>query len=164
VKTPLRVLPVEDNEDDWLLLRRTLDKGGFEVHSVRVQTAHDMREAMRQEWDLVISDFHMPTFDALQALAVLKELGRDLPFIIASGTIGEEAAVAALKAGAHDFVLKDQLARFLPAVNRELRDAELRRERRQMAVALSESESRYRRIAETAQEGIWMLDSAGCTT
>jgi PAS domain S-box-containing protein len=124
-----------------------------------------MREALAKEtWDVVLSDYSMPRFSAPGALEVLKESGVDLPFIIVSGTIGEETAVAALKAGAHDFLLKSQLARFVPALDRELREAAGRRERRKAVEALRESELKYRRIVETAHEGIWMIDASSRTT
>ena len=105
---PLRVLIVEDSEDDTELLLRELHRGGYQVESRRVETAQTMRTALDWEhWDLVLSDYSMPAFNAVSALAVLKESGLDLPFIIVSGTIGEETAVEALKAGAHYFLLKN---------------------------------------------------------
>lgn len=130
---PLRVLLVEDSEDDAQLILRELRRGGFEADFERVETADAMRTALKvREWDLVISDYHMPQFSAPAALELLKAGGTDIPFIIVSGTIGEETAVAALKAGAHDFLIKSKLARLLPAIERELREAESRRERRQL--------------------------------
>src|SRR5258705_6819606 len=96
----------------------------------RVEDAAAMRTSLEtKSWDVILSDWSLPTFDALGALAVMKECAPDLPFIIVSGTIGEEAAVEAMRAGAHDYVLKDKLARLAPAVERELREAEVRREK-----------------------------------
>ncbi|HTF90907.1 MAG TPA: response regulator [Planctomycetota bacterium] len=163
--TRLKVLVVEDSEDDAVLLLRELEAGGYDVIHRRVQTRGDMREALESDqWDLVMSDFCMPQFSALDALEVLRENGADIPFIIASGTIGEDTAVEALKAGAHDFMAKNRLARLLPAVARELREASRRRKQRQVELALQRAESKYRRIVETAREGIWELDSDGRTT
>jgi two-component system cell cycle sensor histidine kinase/response regulator CckA len=138
---PLRVLIVEDSEDDMELVLRELRRGGYAPDSERVETAEAMREALeRREWDVVLSDFRLPSFSAPAALAVLQEHGLDLPFLIVSGTVGEETAVAALKAGAHDFVTKGKLARLIPAIERELREAGTRAERRRAEEALRESQ------------------------
>lgn len=113
----LRVIIVEDSEDDLLLLLRALKKGGFEPVYTRVETEDGLRKALEDErWQLVISDHAMPRFSAPEALDIVKECGRDLPFIIVSGTIGEDIAVAAMKAGAHDYILKGNLSRLAPAV------------------------------------------------
>ena len=137
---PLRVLVVEDNPDDCDLLLRELERGGYEVAHRRVETGAAMRDALAGgTWDLVISDFALPTFSAMAALAVLGDSGLDLPFIIVSGTISEDIAVEALKAGAHDFLLKDRMPRLLPAIDRELRDAKRR-------VALRAAEDERRRV------------------
>lgn len=128
---PLRALIVEDSEDDTLLLVKQLRQGGFVPEHLRVETADEMRKHLGQgTWDIVFSDFSMPHFSAFSALELLHASGLDLPFIIVSGTIGEDRAVAAMKAGAHDYILKDNTKRLLPAVERELREAEVRRERR----------------------------------
>jgi PAS domain S-box-containing protein len=131
VNKPLRLLVVEDSEDDAALLLRELARRGWDVDHERVETADAMREALaRRPWDLIISDFSMPTFSAMAALAVLRETALDLPFIVASGTIGEESAVEALKAGAGDFLVKGKFSRLGPAIERELREAAARRELR----------------------------------
>ena len=130
--TNLRILFVEDSEDDAELIWREVQRGGYNVEFERVETSAAMKSALAEEqWDLIICDYSMPRFSAQHALDVLKESGLDLPFIIASGTIEEQTAVEALKAGAHDFLLKDKLARLVPAIQRELREAGLRREKLQ---------------------------------
>jgi PAS domain S-box-containing protein len=122
---------VEDSEDDAKLLLRQLTSAGYDVMHRRVDTPDAMREAFEQQiWDLVLSDYSMPQFSGTAALNLAQERGLDVPFIFVSGTIGEDVAVAAMKAGASDYVLKDKLKRLVPAIERELREAEVRRERR----------------------------------
>ena len=126
----LRILLVEDSEDDALLLLRALARDGYQPTCARVDTAAAMRAALAEgEWDVVLSDYHMPRFSAEAALAILRESGRDLPFIILSGVVRAEDVVTLLKSGAHDFLNKDSLARLVPAIERELREAETRRQR-----------------------------------
>ena len=133
MSTPLRVLVVEDSEDDAILLMREVKRGGYDTTYTRVDTPEDMSAALDgQEWDIVLSDYSMPHFSMPAALALLKEKGFDLPFIIVSGAIGEEAAVSAMRAGAHDYVIKGNMARLIPVIERELREAEMRRERKEM--------------------------------
>src|SRR5512137_2969958 len=118
---PLRLLLVEDNEDDAYFLLRELQRCGYAVTCERVDTAPAMRAALAQrQWDVVVADYVMPHFSGLAALDELQASGQDLPFIIASGTIGEDIAVAAMKAGAHDYLMKGKLARLAPAIEREL--------------------------------------------
>ncbi len=129
---PLRVLIVEDSEDDAVLLSRELRRGGYELTYERVDTAAAMIAALKnQTWDIVFSDHSMPHFSGTEALAILRERGLDLPFIFVSGTIGEDNAVAAMKVGAHDYIMKGNLKRLVPAVDRELREAKVRQERTQ---------------------------------
>jgi DNA-binding NtrC family response regulator len=131
VKKPLQVLFVEDSENDAALLQLELEREGYETNCRRVETAHEMAKALdEQRWDVVIADYVMPKFSGLDALALVKSKGLDLPFIIVSGHITEDTAVAAMKAGAHDYVMKDKPQRLAPAVQRELREAEVRRQRR----------------------------------
>src|SRR4030042_3495004 len=126
----LRVLIVEDSEDDAILLIRELRKVGYDVLYERVETRESMKAALEQkQWDLIISDYILPNFSGLAALNVLKEKEIDLPFIIVSGNIGEDIAVSAMKAGAHDYLIKGKLKRLIPAVERELSEAEIRRKR-----------------------------------
>ena len=129
--TPLRVLIIEDSDEDTQLLLRELRRGGYDVESERVETEKAMRAMLSEkEWDLILSDYALPKFSAPGALEVLKASGQDLPFIIISGTIGEENAVTALKAGANDFLVKGRFARLGPAIERELREAEIHRDRK----------------------------------
>ncbi len=129
---PLRALIVEDSEDDTELLLRELRRGDYDPVLARIETPEAMQsELTARQWDIVFSDFTMPHFNAFDALALLRSTGLDLPFIIVSGTIGEDRAVMAMKAGAHDYILKGNLKRLVPAVERELREARMRQERRQ---------------------------------
>lgn len=127
----LRMLIVEDSEDDALLLARALRRAGYDVSFERVETAGTMTEALaRQTWNLIIADHSMPHFSGTEALELLKKSGLDIPFIFVSGTIGEDTAVAAMKAGAQDYIMKGYLTRLIPAIERELREAEVRIQRR----------------------------------
>src|SRR5215207_414052 len=182
--TNLRILLIEDSEDDAHLVLREIQRGGYEVEFERVETAEAMQAALtRQAWDLIICDFSLPRFSAPKALELLQKSGVDLPFIIASGTIGEESAVNALKAGAHDFIIKGNFARLLPAIQREMKDAEIRRERRERereleAIALISSRLRTARtfdemlsrlldqtltLVEAEAGSIWLYDPASDT-
>ena len=135
----LRVLLVEDSPPDAELLVATLEEAGYDAIAECVQTAEEMRDALRHEgWEVIVSDYSLPTFSAPEALAIAQELRPDLPFIIVSGTVGEDAAVNALKAGASDFLIKGRLARLGPAIERELRDAAIRDERRREREALED--------------------------
>ena len=128
---PLNILIIEDSEDDAVLLLRELKLVGYEPLHKRVETAEDMYAAIAEgQWDIIISDFIMPQFSGPAALDLLKKSGLDIPFIIVSGKIGEDIAVEAMKAGAHDYILKGNLARLVPAVRRELREAETRTSKR----------------------------------
>lgn len=159
---PLRVLIVEDSEDDAELLVYELESGGYDLIYERVDTPAAMNAALdKQQWDIVVADYTLPSFSAPAALNLLKERGIDLPFIIVSGTIGEEIAVAAMKAGAHDYLMKGKLARLAPAVERELRDAVERRKRREAEQAVRHNEERFRALIENALDIITVLGADG---
>jgi PAS domain S-box-containing protein len=156
---PLRVLLIEDSEMDAQLLIRELRRGGYEVTFERVDTAAAVTAALAGSgWDIVIADFTMPNFSAPAALELLQKSGIDLPFIIVSGSIGEDIAVAAMKAGAHDYMMKGELKRLIPSIERELREAEVRRKRKRAEEQLRQSEERFRQMAENITEVFWMTD------
>src|SRR5437868_8093873 len=152
---PLRVLMVEDSEDDALLVLRELRAAGYDLTHERVDTAAALEAALdRHPWDLVIGDYGMPQFSGTAALAMLRERGLDVPYICVSGTITEELAVAAMKAGAHDYVTKGQLKRLLPAIERELREAKAR-------ATLRATEASYETLVEHAPVGIYRSSPEG---
>jgi len=156
--TPLRVLFVEDSEDDALLAARQLQQAGYAPIWRRVETPEDLRAALEEgNWDVILCDFRMPRFDAFRALRIVQERNVDAPFIIVSGTVGEDVAVEAMKAGAHDYVLKGNLTRLPAAVARELREAEVRRARRK-------AEEQLRKLSRAVEQGpgvVVILDPEG---
>ncbi len=159
---PIRVLIVDDSEDDGLLLVRNLKNGGFNPSYEQVDTAEAMSKALdEQTWDLILCDNSMPTFDAASALDLYKDKRLDLPFIIVSGTIADETAVAAMKAGAHDYIMKGNLARLSSAVDRELREAKNRQERRITEIQLRKSEEKYRTLFEDSSDAIYLNNQDG---
>ena len=133
----LRLLLIEDSEDDAALVVRTLTRGGYDVTFELVDTAHGLKQALdTRSWDLAIADYTMPHFSGTAALGLVRANDADLPFIFVSGTIGEDAAVMAMKTGAHDYIMKGHLKRLVPAVDRELREAGVRRDRRHAELRL----------------------------
>lgn len=162
---PLRALLVEDNEDDAALVALALGKYSSGASVVRVDDEASLRRSLATDsFDIVLSDWNLPRFDALKALDIVREAPEEIPFVIVSGAIGEDAAVAAMRAGARDYVLKDRLGKLLPVVEREVREHHLRRARVNAERALERSEERYRRIVETTTQGVWLLDGDRKTT
>ncbi|MGL6073986.1 MAG: response regulator [Fimbriiglobus sp.] len=171
MSNPLRILLIEDNPDDELLLRRELRKGGLTVDAERVETVEELRTALRQDsWDLVISDYCLPTCNGIDTLAVVRRMQPQLPFILISGTVGEEVAVESIKAGANDYLLKQNLIRLVPAVNRAIRESEDNRRRASAERELFENQARLDLIYNTVSdflvfitrtaEGRWVYTSA----
>lgn len=159
MSTPLRILIVEDSEDDIFLLLHELRKGGYAPEYVSVCTADSMRAALAErQWDVITADYNMPGFTALAALKLLQESGLDLPFIVVSGKIGEDQAVAAMKAGAHDYVMKQNLSRLVPAIEREIRDADERRRRREAEVALNRQFAQFKTIFDAMNAVVYVAD------
>jgi PAS domain S-box-containing protein len=155
----LRILLIEDSEEDAYLLLRELRRLGYEVESERVETVETLSAALAgSTWDLVICDYSLPHLNAPSALDILKASELDLPFIIVSGTIGEESAINALKSGAHDFIIKGKYARLGPAIERELREAGVRRDRKQAEEALKEKERLLSEAQRIGHIGSWSCD------
>ena len=160
VPATLRVLLIEDSEDDALLLLQELRRGEWKVTHERVDTEAKMKEALTTgAWDVVIADYSLPQFSGLAALTLLQAEGLDIPFILVSGAVGEEIAVQAMKAGANDFLSKGNLKRLAPAIQREMREAEERRTACRTERLLEISEIRYRRLFESSHDGIILLDA-----
>ena len=158
----LRALIVEDSEFDALILVSHLRKGGWRVESLRVADAdHFVGELKEGNWDIVLCDHFMPGFSAPEALRLYKKSGRDMPFIIVSGGIEEGVAIEAMKSGAHDFMIKGAPGRLVPAIQRELREALIRSEKRAAEDSLRESELRYRSVWENSTDAVLLIDILG---
>ena len=174
--TPLRLLFIEDADDDVVLLARQLRQGGYDVTYERVETADGLRSALhRGGWDVIISDYTMPRFSGLEALAITVQLAPDVPFLLISGTVGEEVAVESIKAGAADYLMKQNLIRFVPAVTRALRDSAERRAMRRAEAVLREQRSLLGMIYDNTSEALilhtwdptrarWFITSANRAT
>ena len=160
MKTALRILHLEDDPKDAELIRAALEAAGFAPEIVVVQTKADYLAQLKHGWDLVLADYKLPQFDGLQALALFKDRGLDSPFILISGTIGEEAAVAAMKAGASDYVLKSRIAQLGPAVERGLRETLERRARMRAEAALRKSEEHLAALIDSVDGIVWEADAA----
>ena len=168
----LRVLMVEDSEDDVLLIIRELKRGGYNPVYEWVETATAMKNALQEkQWNIILCDYKLPKFNAPSAIAVLKETNIDIPLLIVSGSIGEETAVECMRLGAQDYIMKDNLSRLCPAIERELKEAESRvqgkraESQREAALeALHQSEEKYRTILNSIQEGYFEFDLAGKIT
>ncbi|MCM2308609.1 MAG: EAL domain-containing protein [Sulfuritalea sp.] len=155
---PLKLLLVEDSDADATLTIRMLKRGGFDVQHERVDSAAAMTAALeRQQWDAVISDFSMPGFTGLDALRIFQAASLDIPFILISGTIGEETAVQAMNAGAGDYVMKENLERLVPALERELKETRIRAAHRRAQEALTDSETRFRQMAESIRDVFFLV-------
>ena len=152
-KAPLRVLIIEDSEMDALLLEEQLKAGGYVLESRRVDNAEDLANALETHtWDIIFSDHNMPRFSSTEALEIVRSSALDVPFLIVSGAIGEEAAVAAMRAGAQDYLMKGNMVRLVAAVDRELKDAEERQRRRAAECTLLAQKEEFRLAREVQQQ------------
>lgn len=160
--TKINLLLAEDNDTDALLLIRQLRKEGFEVTHVQVKTRREMEEALeRGGWDIVISDFSMPGFGGSDALELFKSRNLDIPFILVSGTVGEDIAVSIMKGGANDYLMKTHLNRLGPAVKRELEETQMKREKRRVESMLKQNEKRFERLIQDLVDVVWLADVDG---
>ena len=165
----LRVLVIEDSEDDVLLVIRELKKAGYDPVYKRIETAGDMKKSLQEkQWDIILCDYNLPQFSAPSAINLLKEENADIPLIVISGTIGEEKAVECMRLGAHDYIMKGSYSRLCPAIDRELEEAKIRREKKQAEAQKKEaleklrySEERYRKINNCIPDLIWSMDLSG---
>lgn len=159
---PIRVLIIEDSEDDALLILRELKKGGYVPEYRIVDTLDALRKALDEDvWDVILSDYQLPAFDGRAALRVVQEKKLDVPFVVISGVLVEDNAVEILKSGANDYVKKGNWARLIPAVGRELREAQSRRERKSAQEEQAKAQEQYRVLFESAVEGIFQSSPAG---
>lgn len=155
---PLRVLLIEDSEIDASLILRHLEKAGYSVEMTRVETEPELVESLKSVWDIIIADFQLPQFSAIGALEILQESGKDIPFIVVSGAVGEETAVALMKSGARDYVMKDNLSKLPPVIERELLEANIRQSQKMSHEALLESERNLKNSQQVAHIGHWVND------
>jgi PAS domain S-box-containing protein len=176
MKATLRALVVEDSPTDYTLLLRELGRDGRQVHSTRVEDKAAITAALSQEeWDVVISDWSLPSFSALETIQCLARSGKDIPLIILSGTVGDDVAVEAMRAGAQDFMSKDNVARLLPAIDREVKQAQARAMSKRAADSLKEQDGRFqeelraaslyaRSLLEASPDPFVTIDPAGKIT
>src|SRR6185503_1116008 len=158
----LRVLNVEDRENDAELVNRHLSHAGYKLIARRVETPSALKSALlSQQWDVILCDYTLPRLDALSALEILRESGIDIPFVVISGTVGELAGVAAMRAGAHDYFLKSNLVRLAATIERELEEADNRRRRKQAEEALKASEKELRALFTAMSDIVFELDANG---
>jgi len=158
----VRILLVEDSEDDAILLERQLKKGNMEIEMKRISTSDEMKQSLHDStWDAIICDYMMPEFTVNDALSLIHNEGFDLPFIIVSGTISDEIAVEMMKAGAHDYLTKNNLSRLVPALEREIVEAGNRHKRRVAEEAFRESERKHRMLIESLNDTVIVFDADG---
>ncbi|HPA17689.1 MAG TPA: response regulator [Verrucomicrobiae bacterium] len=157
----LRILMVDDSPSDVGLIARHIERAGYDVRYERADRAETLKSALaRQTWDVVLCDYTMPGFSGADAMDIVRSCGHDMPLIFVSGTMGEDVAVEAMKAGAHDYVVKGNLKRLVPAIERELGEAQVRRQKRQAEQAMHESEHKYRQLFECLSDAAFLFDVA----
>jgi len=159
-KKKIKILIVEDSEDDAILLIRWIKKDGLDPVYKRIDSLKAMKAALnKEEWNIILSDYSLSKFNALDALNLLRKNNNEIPFIIVSGTVGEDIAVKTMRKGANDYLMKDNLVRLVPSIKRELQETEIKRERREAMGGLVESEKRFKELAELLPAVIVETDS-----
>lgn len=157
----LRVLMIEDSPDDVLLTLHAIKQGGYTVYSERVDTEEHLIQALGNSWDLILCDYSMPSLGGLKALEMVREHNEEVPFIIVSGTIGEEKAVRAIKSGANDYVNKLHLVLLLPAIERIFQEHRIKKENQATKLALEETKERFFHAFHHAGTGVALVDLDG---
>mgnify|MGYP001477478781 CR=1 FL=1 len=161
----LRVLTIDDSEDDVSLIIRELKKGGYNPHYERVDTASAMKKTLQENtWDIILCDYTMPHLDGPSAITLLKKTNIDIPIIIVSGNIGEETAIECMHRGAQDYIMKSNLSRLCPAISREIEEAKNRKNKKQVEEKLREEEQRFRALADQSSDIIVVVNREGIIT
>lgn len=158
IRKKIKALIIEDNPDDLSLMLRMLNKGSFELEYSRVENATELETALKKEWDIIISDYSLPGFTGYDALLICKEKEIDTPFIMVSGTVGEDIAVEMMKCGAKDYIMKNKMARLLPAIEREIEEAKIRREKFKVEKDIKNSQMLLQRIIDLLPIRIYWKD------
>ncbi|HEY7545574.1 MAG TPA: response regulator, partial [Blastocatellia bacterium] len=156
---PLKILLLDDSPNDAELVVAAVEEAGYLCHYDRVESREDFLARLGSDYDLIISDYGLPSYDGIAALKTVRERNREIPFILVSGTVGEEVAIESLKAGATDYVMKNRLSRLGPVIGRALREREERRQRRDAEISLRESEEKFRAIFQESLDLIVIIDS-----
>jgi len=159
INRKIKAIIIEDNEDDLKLILRMLNKGSFELEYTLVENAFELETALKEEWDVIISDYSLPGFTGYDALLICKEKKIDTPFIMVSGTVGEDIAVEMMKCGAKDYIMKNKMARLIPAIEREIEEAEIRREKIKAESDIKNSQMLLQRIIDLLPIRIFWKDN-----
>lgn len=157
-KNIYKILFVDDSDDDAILISRFLRSKEIEIEERRIETQAEMQQALEEEWDAILCDYQMPNFSAMIALSELKKHNNDIPFIVVSGSIGEDVAVQMMKAGAHDYIMKDNLTRLPTAITREIREAQVRKQKHEATAALAKAANEWQMTFDTMPETVFLLD------
>ncbi len=153
----IRILYIEDSEEDSFLTIHHIEQAGHKVEWRRIETASELENSLKGNWDTILCDYMMPKFSGLEAIKIWKDSGIDIPLIVISGRIGEETAVEAMKAGADDYMMKDNLRKLVPSIQREINAARTRQDARKTRLALYEAEQKYRLFVDEASDAIFIV-------
>jgi PAS domain S-box-containing protein len=164
LKKTLKVLIIEDSQDDFDILLLLLEREGYELKAQRIETEDELRKSLKRKWDIILSDNNLPAFDAISALQILRSISLEIPFIIVSGEISVEVAVLAMKSGANDYVMKNDTRRLVPVIEREVNDAKIKINRNKIQLALNKSREKYELLATNIQDLICLINNDGNLT
>ena len=161
MKKTINILVIEDSEDDFHLLLRMIRKEGYEVNGLRIETRNEMVKNLKSNWDIILCDNNLPAFDAPSALKILREISLIIPFIIVSGEISAEDAVKAMRSGANDYIMKNDLIRLIPAIEREIEEYRIKKEKERIQIQLHRSREKYELLAQNIQDMVCLVNSHG---